>query len=311
MMSNAIEVNQAVKSFGRKVALDNLSLKIPTGGVYALLGENGAGKTTLIRALMGYYRLNRGQISVLGHDPGQDYLAVRKRVGYVADQPAMYEWMTVQQVGWYAAGFYPEGFSERFTQLANEFRLPADAKIKSLSKGMRAKVALSLALAMDPELLILDEPTSGLDPLVRRSFLESMIDRAALGKTVLLSSHQIQEVERVADHVAIIRDGKVQIAAPLETLKTDIAQVTLTLRDVLIPLPEIDHWHIYKTQQNGRQMRLTVQGWDESANVQLAADANICDVQVHRPNLEDLYIAFATEHPPQPPTREPELAPQA
>lgn len=294
-MTHAIEVSQAVKSFGRKNALDQLSLKVPAGSVFALLGENGAGKTTLIRALMGYYKLNSGSISVLGFNPQRDYVAIRRRTGYVADQPAMYDWMTVQEVGWYTSGFYPEGFAAAYTRIANEFRLPADTRIRDLSKGMRAKVALSLALAMDPELLILDEPTSGLDPLVRRSFLESMIDRAAMGKTVLLSSHQIQEVERVADHVAIIRDGQVQISAPLETLKTEITQVTLTLRDILLPTPDMADLHVYQTLQNGRQVRMTLRGWSPEWTTRVSEDPNIVDVQIHRPSLEDLYIAFGTE----------------
>lgn len=294
-MSHAISVKGAVKKFGRKLVLDHLSLEIPAGVVYALLGENGAGKTTLIRSMMGYYKLNSGDLSVLGMDPRKEYLKIRQRVGYVADQPSMYDWMTVQEVGWYASGFYPEGYAKTYSRLANEFGLPADAKIRSLSKGMRAKVALSLALAMDPELMILDEPTSGLDPLVRRSFLESMIDRAAMGKTVLLSSHQIQEVERVADHVAIIRDGKVQIAAPLETLKSDIAQVTLTVRDILLPIPELQGVTEYKASRNGRQFRKTVKGWTPEMREGLLADPNIMEVQVHRPSLEDLYVAFATD----------------
>ncbi len=144
---------------------------------------------------------------------------LRRRVGYVADQPGLYEWMTVADAGWYASGFYEAGFIERFAQLAGDFQLPMETKIRDLSKGMRAKVALSLAMAFDPKLLILDEPTSGLDPLVRRTFLESMVDRAAAGQTVFLSSHQIQEVERVADYVAILHEGKLQVVSNLDDLK--------------------------------------------------------------------------------------------
>lgn len=294
-MSNAIEVKNAVKKFRRQKALDDLSLTIPSGGVFALLGENGAGKTTLIRALMGYYKLDAGSISVLGLDPVRQYLEIRRRTGYVADQPGMYAWMTVQDVGWYASGFYPDGFAKEYARLANEFRLPADSKIKNLSKGMRAKVALALALAMDPELLILDEPTSGLDPLVRRSFLESMIDRAAMGKTVLLSSHQINEVERVADHVAIIQNGQVQIADSLETLKSEIVIVTISRKDILVPMPELTSLHVYRSEQNGRQMRMTVKGWTDQLQQDLANDENVLELHTHRPNLEELYIAFGTD----------------
>ncbi len=129
-------------------------------------------------------------------------------MGYVPERPTLYEWMTVDEIGWFSAGFYGEGFLPEYARLAAEFALPGKKKISDLSKGMRAKVLLSLALANRPELLILDEPTSGLDAMVRREFLESMVDRAAAGKTVFLSSHQIAEVERVADIVAILRKGK-------------------------------------------------------------------------------------------------------
>ena len=135
----------------------------------------------------------------------------RRRVGYVPDQPALYDWMTVEEAGWFVAGFYPLGFQRHYNELIEHFELPPDRKIKELSKGMRAKVSLSLAMGHKPELLILDEPTSGLDPLVRREFLESMVDIAGQGRTVLLASHQIAEVERVADVVAIVRDGKLAL----------------------------------------------------------------------------------------------------
>ncbi len=125
--------------------------------------------------------------------------------------------MRVDEIGWFASSFYPEGFVDRYRESVQRYDLPLDRKIKNLSKGQRAKVALSLSTAHDPELLILDEPTSGLDPLVRREFMESMVERAANGQTVLLSSHQISEVERVADYIAIMHKGKVQIAAPLLT----------------------------------------------------------------------------------------------
>ena len=118
-----------------------------------------------------------------------------------------------------------------------EFNVPLDAKIRDLSKGMRAKVALALAMAFDPPLLVLDEPTSGLDPIVRRAFLESMVDRAAAGQTVFLSSHQIHEVERVADYVAILHEGKLQVVAKLDDLKADVTMVSYSMRDPLLAAP--------------------------------------------------------------------------
>lgn len=293
-MNPVIRVNHACKKFGKLSALEDVSLQVPAGVVFALLGENGAGKTTLIRSLLGYYRLDSGDLQVLEMNPLADPLKLRRRVGYVSDQPAMYEWMTVNQVGWFAAGFYPKPFADRFVQIANEFRLPGSSKIRDLSKGMKAKVALTCALAMDPELLILDEPTSGLDPLVRRTFLESMVDRAASGNTVLLSSHHVQEVERVADWIAIIHGGKLQVAAPLELLKSTLSLVTVTQRDSLLPLPHFGSMLCYASEQDGPAWRLIVRDWTELDTQRWRAEPSIRDLQITRPTLEDLYIAFTS-----------------
>ena len=157
----------------------------------------------------------------------------------MAERPTLYEWMTVSEIGWFTAGFYGSGFFERYLKLAAGYQLPLKRKIKSLSKGMRAKVSLSLALAHEPELLILDEPTSGLDTLVRREFLEGMVDIAAAGRTVLLSSHQIGEVERVADIIAIIRAGKLLLVERLETLKDQIRELNFTLAEAAGATPSV------------------------------------------------------------------------
>jgi ABC-2 type transport system ATP-binding protein len=150
--------------------------------------------------------------------------------------------MTVAEIGWFAAGFHPEpgsgpfAYQERYRGVVEGFGLPPDRKIRHLSKGMRAKVALALALASAPELLILDEPTSGLDLLVRREFLESMVDLAGEGRTVLLSSHQVAEVERVASHVALLHEGRLLLAEPLDDLRARTFLLTLTFDDRDHPL---------------------------------------------------------------------------
>ena len=222
-MSSAIEISKVTKTFGRHTALDNLSLEVPTGVVFALLGENGAGKTTAIKLLLGLAEADSGSLRALGLDSVRDGAEIRRRVGYVPERPALYEWMTAGEIGWFTAGFYPDSYEHEYRSLLERFRVPTERKISQMSKGMRAKVALSLALAHQPQLLILDEPTSGLDTLVRREFLESMVDIAAAGRTVLLSSHQISEVERVADHVAILREGQLLSVDSLDTLKCESA----------------------------------------------------------------------------------------
>jgi ABC-2 type transport system ATP-binding protein len=292
-MQAAICVKDVSKRFGRKVVLDRVSFDVPAGIVFALLGENGAGKTTLIRSMLGYHRLDQGTIEVLGLDASKKPLDIRKRIGYVSDAPAMYDWMKVKDIGWFASGFYPKGFLERYQELANQFELPASTKIRDLSKGMRSKVALALAMASDPALLILDEPTSGLDPLVRRQFLEGMIDRAANGQTVFLSSHQIHEVERVADWVGILHQGKLQVVAPLENLKSDFTLLYFSQRDTLLPIPTaLSASQIVHQSCTGRSWRVILSGWSQTLESELVRDANLFDIQTTRPSLEDLYVAF-------------------
>ncbi len=292
-MNPVIQVQNVSKRFGRRTVLDNVTLNVPRGVVFALLGENGAGKSTLIRSMLGYHKLDSGTVTVCELDPGVAPLDIRRRVGYVSDAPGLYEWMSVAQAGWYASGFYPSGFLKTYSQLLSDFQLPADAKIRDLSKGMRAKVALSLAMAFDPELLILDEPTSGLDPLVRRAFLESMIDRAAAGQTVFLSSHQMHEVERVADWVAILHEGRLQIAAPLEDLKADVKLLDYSLRDPLLAPPaELQQLQVLHCTQTGRSVHAMVRGLTPAVEAALAQHANLFEVKSIRPNLEELYLGF-------------------
>src|SRR6185295_429295 len=218
-MSAVIALNNVTKAYGRNTALKDLTLEVPPGVVFALLGENGAGKTTAIRLILGLTEPTQGDVRVLGLDSRREGLAIRRRVGYLPERPTLYEWMTAAEIGWFTAGFYAEGFEHKFRTLVTGFQVPLDRKLSQLSKGMRAKVALSLAMAHEPELLVLDEPTSGLDTMVRREFLESMVDIAAEGRTVLLSSHQIGEVERVADIVAIVHGGRLLAVERLDQMK--------------------------------------------------------------------------------------------
>ncbi len=292
-MNVAIKVHNVSKKFGRRTVLENVSFEVPSGCVFALLGENGAGKSTLIRGLLGFHKFASGSVEVLGKRPTSQTMELRRMVGYVSDQPGLYEWMSVAEAGWYASGFYAAGYLVRYSQLAIEFSLPLDAKIRDLSKGMRAKVALALAMAFDPQLLVLDEPTSGLDPMVRRAFLESMVDRAATGQTVFLSSHQIQEVERVADYVAILHAGQLQVVAKLDDLKAEVTMISYSLRDSLLAAPiEFDRIEILQRSQTGRSFQLLVRGFKPEIQEILQRDPNLFDFKAVRPNLEELYIGF-------------------
>jgi len=290
-MEPVLRLDKVTKRFGAQTALEEVSLEVPPGVVYALLGENGAGKTTAIRIMLGLAAPNSGRAEVLGLDSARQGLEIRRRVGYVPERPTLYEWMTVGEIGWFAAGFYGDGFLTRYLELATGFGLPEGKKIKALSRGMRAKVALSLALAPDPELLALDEPTSGLDAMVRREFLESMVDRAATGKTVLLSSHQIAEVERVADVVAIIREGRLMLVERLDHLKSQVRELTVTVADGTTSLPEIEG-EVLSRRHKPRQWQLLTRNFADEQLAALRGHASVAAVEVRSPCLEEIFIAY-------------------
>jgi ABC-2 type transport system ATP-binding protein len=290
-MPPIIRLDKLTKRFGAEIALNEVSLDVPPGVVFALLGENGAGKTTAIRIMLGLEEPNSGRAEVLGLSSARQGQTIRQRVGYVPERPTLYEWMTVEEIGWFTAGFYGPGFLPEYARLVAQFGLPSQKKLKTLSKGTHAKVALSLALAHQPELLILDEPTSGLDAMVRREFLESMVDRAAEGQTVFLSSHQIAEVERVADIVAILRKGKLLLAEPLEQLKARVQKLTITMKDGAVMLPKLDGT-ILSQRLKARQWQAIVSGVADDQLAHLRANETVDDVEVRATSLEDIFVAY-------------------
>ena len=297
-MSHVISASGLTMRFPGCLALDGVEFQVPAGTVFALLGENGAGKTTLIRILTGFLKATGGTCQVLGLDPVRDALEIRRRVGYVSDAPALYDWMKVGEIGWFTSSFYPPGFLDSYRALIRRYEVSEDWKIRRLSKGQRAKVALALALAPDPDLLILDEPTAGLDPLVRREFLESMVDRAAVGKTVLLSSHQIVEVERVADYVAILRQSRFCLIRPLSELKDSVSLVTVSLADPLIVLPPLDDSaEVLSEQTSGRQRQWVVMGWTVEIEQQIERHPGVLSVHSRSATLDELFAACARPRP--------------
>lgn len=294
-MSLVFELRSVTKRFGAQTALDAVSLSGKPGQVIALLGENGAGKTTAIRILLGLLDPDAGEARVLDVDSRRHGSEVRRRVGYVPDRPALYDWMTVGEIGWFAAGFHPLGFEAKYKELVAHFGLPVERQIKALSKGMQAKVSLALAMAHEPALLVLDEPTSGLDPMVRREFLESMVDIAATGRTVLLSSHQIAEVERVADTVLILRHGRLVLNERLEVLKSRVQELLVTLQAVDTAAPSLSHGAVLLgARRMDRQWQLLVRDLSPTGLEALQSLPDVVDVTARQPSLEEIFVACMT-----------------
>jgi ABC-2 type transport system ATP-binding protein len=215
-----ISVSELTRRFGTTTAVDSVSLSLPRGAVYGLVGANGAGKTTLIRHILGLLRAESGSVRVFGLDPVADPVAVLSRIGYLSEENDLPGWMRVDELIRYTSAFYPKWDDAYAEELRRAFALDPAAKIKDLSKGQRARAGLLIALAHRPELLVLDEPSSGLDPIVRRDILGAVIRTIAdQGRTVLFSSHLLDEVEEVADHVTMINHGRIVLSASLEAIK--------------------------------------------------------------------------------------------
>ncbi|MCO8123756.1 ABC transporter ATP-binding protein [Stieleria sp. TO1_6] len=216
---HAVEIRSLSRHFRGKPALTDVTLNIDHGSIFGLVGLNGAGKTTLIRHLIGSMKALHGSVNVLGQDPTIRPEKLLARIGYMSEEDSLPQWMRVNDLIQFCRSVYP-GWSDRYAaELCEMFSLSPAAKLKSLSKGGRARAALLAAIAHRPELLILDEPSSGLDPIARADILEAIIRTTAdEGRTVLFSSHLLDEIERVCDHVALLHDGKLLESIAADTL---------------------------------------------------------------------------------------------
>lgn len=220
MSDPIIQIDQLSRRFGAKTALNAVSLSLPRGAVYGLVGANGAGKTTLIKHILGLLKAESGSVRVFGLDPVQEPVAVLSRIGYLSEENDLPGWMRVDELMRYSRAFYKSWDDAYAEELRGQFQLDPSAQIKNLSKGQKSRAGLIAALAYRPELLVLDEPSSGLDPIVRRDILGAVIRTIAdEGRTVLFSSHLLDEVEQVADHVTMIREGTILMSAPLGEIK--------------------------------------------------------------------------------------------
>src|SRR5262245_58016940 len=235
-----VAITDLSRRFGPKTVLDGVSLYVPRGSVFGLVGENGAGKTTLIKHILGLLRAEAGSVRVFGDDPVSNPVGVLGRIGYVSEQPDLPGWMRVDELLRYTQAFYPRWDAAYAEALREQFGLPPTHRLRTLSKGQQAKAGLLAAQAHRPDLLLLDEPSSGLDPLVRRDILEAIIRTVAdEGRTVFFSSHLLEEIERVSDHVAMLQGGKVVFCGPLDEIKGQYRRLTLRYESIQAKPPAI------------------------------------------------------------------------
>jgi len=288
MTAAAISIQHFTKRYGKVTAVDDLSIDVPKGSIFGLLGQNGAGKTTTIRTMLNLLQPTEGRIEVLGLDSVRDSLDIRKRIGYLPEEPTYYQWMTVEEIVSFNAAFYPTWDQDLADRLLADLGLPLDRKLGKLSRGMQAKVGLVMALGQRPELLILDDPTAGLDPVVRQEFLEAMIANVqAEGGTVFFSTHLLHEMERVADELAMIHDGKLRLRASLEEIKRDFKKLRVVYPNVV---PEIFPFNgIVRADVNHHQALLTVAKYDPSMDDALMGNGAE-SVELIDLSLEEIFV---------------------
>jgi ABC-2 type transport system ATP-binding protein len=282
-----IELRDVRKSFGKKAVLQGVNMSVPAGQTFAFLGRNGAGKTTTIRMLLGLLKPDSGDVRVLGLDPRKDGVEIRRRVGYVAEDPVLFGWMKVRQLISFMAPFYPTWDTKWAKQLADRFELPMETKFKHLSKGQGVRVALLLALAHRPELVILDDPTLGLDPIMRKEFLRDLVTYLQGEQvSVFFSSHLLYEIEPVADSVVILDHGRVVRQAATEDLREQVKRLIapIAAEPFLRDLPGL-----LDLNASGRQVTAVV---SDIASVRPMLSSSPVPIEEIDLNLDEIFEAY-------------------
>ncbi len=291
-MSDVIVTENLTKHYGSKCVVDRLQLRVPEGCLYGFLGRNGAGKSTTIKMLTGMVRPDFGTATVLGEDAIELSPEVKRRVAYLAEGHPLYGWMTIDSAMRFTRAFYPSWNQPLFDQIIDHFQLARKQKVRHLSKGQQAQVSLALGIAPDPELLILDDPTLGLDTVVRRDFLESLIQIIQRkGRTIFLSSHVLGDVERVADRIGVMVDGSLRIDCPTDEFKQAIRRVVLTFDGPPPAFPGCDG--LIAANVEGRQLDLVIAGFgDQHRALFESLKPAPRDIEIVELNLEDAFIEY-------------------
>lgn len=289
-MSEAIvDIRNVSRSFGKKVALDDVSLVVPRGSVVGLVGENGAGKTTLLKHVLGLFRARTGTVSVFGKDPVEDPESVLGEIGYLSEVRDLPDWMKIGELMSYTKAFFSSWDDAFAEELREMFELSREQKVKTLSRGQRARAGLIAAIAHRPQLLVLDEPSSGLDPVVRRDILSAIIRTVAdEGRTVLFSSHLLDEVQRVSDHVAMLHLGRMLLDLPLDEVLTSHHRLTVRFPEPFDTPLQLEG--ALRCEGEGREWTILCNGELSAVEAQVVQrDGEIVDRA--SPTLDEIFVA--------------------
>jgi ABC-2 type transport system ATP-binding protein len=284
-----IDVQRLSRRFGNTRALDDMSLAVPRGAVFGIVGANGAGKTTLIRHLLGLLRAQAGSVRVFGRDPVRDAVGVLSRVGYLAEDNDLPPWMRVHELLRYMRAFYPGWDDDYAETLRDQFMIDPAARVRDLSRGQKARTGLLVAIAYRPELLILDEPSTGLDPLARRDILAAVLRTVAQeGRTVLFSSHLLEEVERVSDHIALLDQGRIVVHGSLDDVRAGHRVLTVRFAGPRPSPPQLAG--IFGWEGGGREWSAV--SCLPAGEVQVAAENwGAAVVEERSPSLDRIFVA--------------------
>ena len=290
-----IETDDLKKNFGDVAALRGLTLQVPAGSIFGFLGRNGAGKTTTIKVLLGMTRPTGGAARVFGRacTDAEASVDIRRRTGFASDEKDLLDYMTVAETVRFTAPFFPRWRSDLAERYLRKFELPPDRKVKALSRGMRTKLALLLAFSRGAELLVLDEPTSGLDPAATEEVLQALVGHVASeAMTVFFSSHQIAEVDQIADRIAIVDRGRVVASGALDELRERYCRVQLTF-DREAPAATFRAPGIVRVQRSGRSLSVLSSAGAESVLAEARA-LNPVATDVVPVTLKDIFLDTVT-----------------
>ena len=287
-----LQTENLTKYYHKTLALDHLSLSIPRGCIYGLLGRNGSGKTTAIKLMLGFLTPTTGCAEIFGCDSQNLTPKIREKIGYVTEGHRLYRWMKIGELQNFQKAFFPKTWDDKlFNEMLDYFGLSKKQKIKRLSNGQRAQVSLALAIAPNPELLIMDDPTLGLDAAIRRQFLQGMIQLIQKqGRTILFSSHILSDVERVADRIAILDKGALRADCSLEEFRTAVSKVRLSFENS--PPENVDIPGLLHKSQTQNELELTLVGTTQQQIQSWANNKNALEFQQIEMNLEDRFIEF-------------------
>jgi len=288
MDNSMIKINNISKGFKNKQILSNLSLNIPKGSVFGLLGKNGAGKTTLIKCLLGLLKVSSGDISVLSDNPWEFKGETKEKLGYVPQSDKSYPWMTIRQIIDYTASFYKHWNDDLVNRLLREWEVDENDQFGVLSEGQAQKVSIILSLGHEPELLIFDEPVASLDPAARRQFLKTILEIISDREcTIFFSTHITSDLERVADHVAILKDGSIDFCGELDLLKDEVKRLRIVKEGGLLGDVNIDG--MLHCESSKSEAIISVRGFNGKMKQDLESKWN-AHIEVEDLNLEEIFL---------------------